>query len=273
VKARTTLELTRAPAAHPLLEGVKTMYGYSDLESGLWAPAPYAVGGLPVLRLADERSSGTAALWQVGLRSGRASTADAPGHVGATVIVSASAAVLTNRSIGQGDTRRFVANLLAHHLGPGGALIFDDMHQGLTSLYDAQAFFGDSRFHATLGFLFAAWLVWVLGSSNRLAAPRLVPDEPLQRDFLAAAGGFMARRLDRCAAGLMLMNEWFDEIRRRRGMLESRVPPWAELEATPALDRALYRELRESHERLENGRPVDMRRLHNVLQHAREAIG
>jgi hypothetical protein len=35
----------------------------------------------------------------------------------------------------------------------------------------------------------------------------------------------------------------------------------------------MYEELKASHERLASGRPVDLARLHNILQQAREAIG
>jgi len=265
-----------APAAeHDLLDGVETLVGYSDSASGLW-DARSRSRNVPVLRLVNERTTSAPAMWQVGtvLRDEEADprTSVARGYVGGTIIVSASASFLTNRNVGLGDARRFVANLLRHHLGPGGAVIFDDMHQGLSSLYDADAFFGDSRLHKTLAFFIAAWLVYVLGSTNRLAAPRSVPVEPRQRDFLAAAGGFMARRLDRCAAGLLLLNEWFDEVRRQRGIAGTG-PPWRELEATPTLGADVYRALRDAHERLESGRPVPLLRLHNLLLKAREAIG
>ena len=95
---------------------------------------------------------------------------------------------------------------------------------------------------------------------------------PRQADFLAAAGGFMARRLDRRDAALLLLEDWFEEVRRRRGA-EGAVPPWQEIEATPTLARPLYEELRESYERLQSRRTVDLVRLHNVLKAAREAIG
>ena len=146
------------------------------------------------------------------------------------------------------------------------------MHQGLSVLYDAAALVRDPRLKYTTLFLLAAWLIYLLGASNRLAAPSLLAKVPRQADFLAAAGGFMARRLDRCDAGLMLFEDWFAEVRRRRGV-EGSAPPWAEIEATPALGRSVCGELRESYERLQAGRAVDLVRLHNILQAAREAIG
>ena len=168
------------------------------------------------------------------------------------MIVVGSGTLLTNRNIGGGDTRRFVANLLEHHSGSGAR----DLRRhapGLSTLYDSTAFFKDSRLHATLGFLIAAWLVYLLGSSNRLVPPVTARAAPRQSDFLAAAGGFMARRLDRCAAGLLLIDEWFDEVRRARRLPSATVPPWAELAATPTLARATLDELRDSHDRARGG--------------------
>ena len=75
------------------------------------------------------------------------------------------------------------------------------MHQGLSSLYDASALLRDARLRYTIWFVLAGWLVYVLGGSNRLAPPRSPRSVPKQGDFVGAAGGFMARRLDRGAAG------------------------------------------------------------------------
>jgi hypothetical protein len=213
-----------------------------------------------VLRLATVSSEGIDAMWQLPSGRGR-------------IILSASGTLLTNDNVGSGDARYFIANLIRHHLAPGAAVIFDDMHQGLSSLYDAGAFFRDRRLQYTGLFLLAAWLVYLLGSSNRLAPPVRERTEPRQGDFLAAAGGFLARRLDPLAVGSMLMAEWFDEVRRARGLPPGSDPPWTELAATPALDVSTYEKLRTCHERLATGRPVDLARLHNVLQQAREAIG
>jgi hypothetical protein len=114
--------------------------------------------------------------------------------------------------------------------------------------------------------------VYVLGTSNRLAPPRAPRSVPKQGDFVAAAGGFMARRLDRRAAGLLLIDEWLDEVRRARGLPRG-APLWAELEATPTLARRVYEELHSIHRALTGGRAVDLVRLHNTLKEAREAIG
>jgi hypothetical protein len=68
------------------------------------------------------------------------------------------------------------------------------------------------------------------------------------------------------------VNEWLDEVRRARGLPRD-ASPWSELEATPALARGVYEQLRAYHRKLTAGQAVDMVGLHNVLRAAREAIG
>jgi hypothetical protein len=257
IAARTALEIVPA-VEHPLLADVGPLRGYSDDASEVWSlrkPDP----SLLVLRLATESSSGNDALWQRPYGNGE-------------IVVAASASLLANRDIGEGGARELVRNLLRHRLGEGGAVIFDDMHQGLSSLYDAAALLRDSRLRYTIWFVLAAWLVYVLGTSNRLAPPRTPHSVPRQGDFVAAAGGFMARRLDRGAAGRLLLDEWLDEVRRARGLPRG-TPLWPELEATPTLARGVYEELHGYERTLARGGAVDLVRLHNSLLKAREAIG
>ena len=256
IAARTELELKRA-GTHPLLEGVETLHAYSDDPSEIWSlrPDPSSL----VLRLATESSSGNDALWERPYGDG-------------DIIVAASGSLLANRNIGQGDARELVRNVLRYRLGEGGAVIFDDMHQGLSSLYDAAALLRDARLRYTIWFVLAAWLVYVLGTSNRLAPPRAPRSVPKQGDFVAAAGGFMARRLDRNEAGRLLLDEWLDEVRRARGLPRG-TPLWPEIESTPTLARSVYEELHSYDRTLASGAAVDLVRLHNTLLKAREGIG
>jgi len=246
---------------HPLMEGVSALRGYSDSRSAIWVPAePFSFGDDRVLLgIASERTTGVHAAWQRVYGNGH-------------IIVVASGTLLTNRVVADSDAGRFLMNVIRHHVGDDGAVIFDDMHQGLSAVYDAGAFFRDPRFHRTLWFLLGAWLVYVLGSSNRFAPPVPAPAAPTQRDFIEAVAGFMARRLDERDAAKALLDAWFDEVRRARG-LGGREPPWAALEAVPTLDAATRERLRERCEALEAGGKVDLVELQNLLRTAREAIG
>jgi len=257
IPANTAIEFVPV-TEHPLFEGVASLHGFSDGPSEVWRgryPDQYRLA----LRLAFETSSGLDAMWELPRGRGQ-------------IILAASGSLLANRNIGVGDARRFVDNLIRHHLGPGGAVIFDDMHQGLSTLYDASAFLRDERLTYTIWFVLAAWLVYIVGSSNRLAPPRGRHVVPRQGEFLAAAGGFMARRLDKRAAGLLLIEEWLDEVRRARGFAHG-TALWTELQKTPTLARGVYEELHDFQRRLASGGAVDLVRLHNVLKQAREAIG
>ena len=83
----------------------------------------------------------------------------------------------------------------------------------------------------------------------------------------------MARRLDKRDSAELMFDDWFDEIRRRRGLAADRGPPWDALAATPALGRRLLAALKDNHDRVERGENVDLVELHNLLRQARKAIG
>lgn len=250
-----------APVGHPLMAGVDSLAGYSDSESTKWVPAAGATfGGRPYFRLAVDTAADSDAGWQIPAGDGH-------------VLLLASGSLFANHLIADADSGQFIANLLAHHLGPGGAFVFDDIHHGLTTLYDPAAFFDDSRVHATIGFLIAAWFVYLLGATNRVAPVRPERGEPRQADLLAAVGGFMARRLGRRQTGLVLFENWFREIRRRRGLADAAGAPWEALAATPTLSRQLLSRLRADYDRLRQGDPVDLVALHNLIRKARKAIG
>lgn len=248
-----------AVGAHPLMEGVEVLRAYSDEPSELWEATPLDSSRL-YLRLAIERSSGLDGIWQ------------SPHELG-QVILAGSGSLLTNHVVADTDAARLLANIVRYNLSADGTVIFDDMHQGLSVLYDAEAFFGDPRLHYSLWFLIAGWFVYLLGSSNRLAPPRSLNDGPRQGEFFNAVGGFIARRTDPRDAGVALLDEWFDEIRRVRELPGGDEPLWAALEATPTLGRRIYEDIRRDHSRLKSGRAVDLVRLHNTLRQARKAIG
>ena len=243
------------------MANVATLRGFSDEVSDLWTVHSDDPDRL-VLRLATESSQGIDALWQLPSGRGR-------------VFLSASGTLLTNENVGGSDARYFVANLIRHHLAPGGAVIFDDMHQGLSALYDA------SRIScATSACSTRSGSCSPRGSSTcsarAIGSLRRVRErtEPRQGDFLAAAGGFMARRLDPWAAGSLLIDEWFDEVRARAG---SAAGKRSTVDRARGDSDARARHLRGA-ERVPRAarprrRPVDLARLHNVLKRAREAIG
>lgn len=253
--------VTLTPLAHPLFAGVDSLVGFSDTPSTRWEVfSRLRYSERPWLQLAVDAASAEPAAWQIPLDEG-------------SILLLASGSLLANHLIADADAPRFVRNLIGYHLGAGGAFVFDDMHHGLTTLYDPAAFYSDSRVHATLAFVIAAWFVYLLGSTNRIAPIRPERAEARQADLLAGVGGFMARRLDPRETGLMLFEDWFREIRRHRNPGDDAESVWRALAATPTLAPALRARLREHYDRLRQGDAVDLVALHNLIRKARKAIG
>ena len=235
-----------AANAHPLARGVQTLVGESDHLASVWRVAAAPAG--PRLRLATLRDYDVDAVWHLPHERGR-------------IFVFALASLFTNRALGEADNAVLFSNLLRHHLAPGKAVIFDDMHQGLTELYDPAAFFNDPRLHVSILFVLGLWLLYMAGAWNRLAPARPAPREATQLDFVRAVGSFLARKLSRAAAGRLMFETWFQSgDGASRGDFEH--PPWDQLAANPTVDAATLAALREDHAKLAAGKRIDLRALH-----------
>lgn len=255
-EAAVTLE---GITAHPLMSGVERLQGVSDFPAAAWEASREEDDHRALLRLARESGSGADALWQVPYGNGH-------------MIVSALGSPLTNRAIGEADNRVFVANLLNYHLTAGAGVIFDDMHQGLSDLYDPEAFFSDARLGATLLFVLGFWALYVVGSDNRLAPLREPRRLPSQTGFVAGVGGFLARKLSPAEAGRLMISTWLDELRRRGTVPRGEGPPWQDLAALSAVDGERVERLRRHHEALARGRKVDLKDVHNTIEELRRML-
>lgn len=204
------------------------------------------------------------ALWQFRYGSG-------------TILVSSYADLFANGNLARADNARLLSNLVAQAVGLGGAVIFDDMHQGDSALYDPAAFFNDPRLHASLALLFAIWLVYLLGYSNRFAAPRALSPGVPPATFARAVGGFYARSIDARDAAQSLITRFHAEARRRLKR-PGTGPAWEFLERTPAVDQALVKALRREQAQLDALRatpgkyPRDLRRLAALIHQLRESL-
>lgn len=237
---------------HPLLEGVEELQGVSDSVSSLWYPVLWESPDF-VLRLTTIDEYDTEAMWLLPRGDGQ-------------IILSASASLLSNRMLGESSNAQFFANILAWHLRPGGTVIFDDFHQGLSDLYDPEAFFGDERLHNSVWFIFLFWFLYLVGSSNRLVPVRKATAQSSQVDLVRAMGGFMARKLSEAEAGRVMVQNWLQELRRSGHIVTNTThPPWNHLETMPLIDTAVLAEVRDSYSRLGRGEKVDLKGLHNKL--------
>ena len=127
--------------------------------------------------------------------------------------VSSQPDLFGNHTLGLADNARLFNNLINHALSENGVVIFDDMHLGLSDLYDAENFFSDQRLHHTLWFIGLFWLVYLIGYSNRLA-----PVKPSQKrhssiEFVEAMAGYFARRIKPLNTARSLLEQFHSEVR------------------------------------------------------------
>jgi hypothetical protein len=242
---------------HPLLEGVQTVGALSEYPSVKWR-AWLQGQGAAVVELAHDPVSGVPVLWVLPLRNGQ-------------VILSAYGSIFTNKVLGNDDNARLLANIVRWSVHGRGKFIIDDAHQGLVGFYDPSAFFGDRRLHLTLWWLLGLWLVFVL-SSQRLR-PAITKWNPIDiTGFVRATGGFMARVLRPAVVGQQLFANFFNDARIRIGLPPNGAPVWDWLSVQAAVEPQDVQRLQELHVKVQQGRRVDLLRLHNLLVRVRTAL-
>jgi Domain of unknown function (DUF4350) len=235
--------------AHPLLEGVHSVRVVSELPASRWRASP--MDRATVLQIGEIAGNGDPAIWL--RRQGEGA-----------VMTFAVASIFSNRLIGQGDNAKLLSNVIAWSLRSGGAVIFDDAHQGDVSYYDAKAFFRDPRLHRSLGWIVLLWFVFVLGVQRLRARPR--DWNPIDvTAFVAMSGEFFASALTPAAAGSRLFENFFNSIRRRLNLGQDGRPLWDWLSVQAAVSGGELSELRRLHDRVQAGRSVDLIRLQNLL--------
>jgi hypothetical protein len=221
---------------HAYFTGVQKVVALTDYESQSWAvKVPYE--GF-VLTLAHDRDTGEGAFWTRPLGAGR-------------IIVSGFGSIFTNRALGLADNARLLSNIIATNLGPRGAVLFDDVHQGLGANYDPAKFYRDPRLHLTIAVVAGLWLSWVLGGT-RLRLPISRTPVPREAELVHATGGFLARVLTPAAAARRM----FDHFLERR--------PWELLERQPRIAAADLAQLKMWFSQLDTER-VPLVRLHNLM--------
>lgn len=210
------------------------------------------------LPLLNEKDSASPAVWQVRIGQG-------------TAIVSRFAGLLGNDTLTRADNAQFVMNLFSLYRTEQGVVIFDDMHQGASDLYDPQAFYADSRLHATLWFLFGFWLLYLVGRSNRIAPPATTRMTMHAVDFVRAVGGLFARRLSRHTAAQAMFKHFFNDIRAQYGRAQNGEPAWDILERAPRVPPRDIRKLRKYYAAPEGAAPK-LVPLHNLLLNTRKHL-
>ena len=243
---------------HPLTRDVVSVSAHSAgrLDRGWYLTG--ANHGRVVLPLLAEVENG-AAFWEARVGSGR-------------LWVSRYSDLFANTGLGEADNARFVANLVAWALGPNGRVIFDDMHQGVTDIYDAKAFFSDPRFVSTMMFMVGFWLLYLVGRSRRLAPAREAVSHYYAADLARAMAGFFARRLSAVTTERQLFAFFFNDIRSRYGLPTNGQPVWSMLSGMSRVSADDINGLRTHYERAAAGRKPNLVAVARLMRRTRDSL-
>jgi hypothetical protein len=235
--------------AHPLMNGVHGLQLTSDLPASRWAATPMDSSG--VLQIAQAADGGNAVIWIRRQGNGQ-------------VILLGVAGLFSNRDLGSADNARLLANVVGWSLEPGGAVIFDDAHQGAVDYYDAKAFYKDPRLHRTLWWLIFLWFVFVLGIQRFRGHPAGIRAADVTA-LIGRSGDFFAAAVTPSTAGARLLANFFNSIHRRVGTREDGSPVWDWLLSQAAVSRSEISELQQLQARIQSGRRFNLPRLQNLL--------
>jgi len=236
----------------PLLRGVQSVIAWSDFPPPGWTWNMSLPRDGFALALAHARETGEEVLWIRPRGEGN-------------IIVCGFGSIFSNRALGRADNAQLLANIVGASLGGGGAVLFDDEHQGLAAAYDPGKFYKDSRLYATLGVLAAVWFIWVLGST-RLRLPLLRVAAPREAELVQSTGTFLARVLSPPAAARRMYEHFFRHLRARVGRAAADdTPRWEWLAHHPRLARADLEQLREWYAHCHSEGRVPLVALHNLM--------
>lgn len=242
----------RPRGAHPLLSGVRRIVAPLPPASRSWRA--YPTRGRLTLELAARRPGGLPVLWLE--RFGRGQ-----------IILSALAGPFCNAGLAIAGNARLLANIVSWSRSPGGAVVFDDAHEGLSAFYDAWAFFADPRLHATLIWIVLLWLIFVVGSQPLRPGPRAwqPPDESA---YIEGSARYLAAVVEPGQAARRLIEDFLGELPGSPDRGAAR--RWLASQAGIAgADRTA---LNSCDERCRAGRRVNLTRLHSLLARLRRNL-
>ncbi len=194
-------------------------------------------------------------------------------HLGAgRLIVATDTTMFANARLGQADNARLLNNLLGLTLRPGGGVIVDDMHQGISALYDPVAFARDRRVHVSVMFMLGLWLAWIVGHGNRFGPRQSVQPHESGARFARAVGGLLARQASPAAVAGALIAAFERDCRRRypercaTGFSATALAKW------PAMPAPATQGFLEAERALAAGRTPDLIVLANDLRTLRNCL-
>ena len=240
-----------ATGPHALLAGVKKLGLETDYEPEEWSlRMPYDNFVLTLPRSANAEG----ALFEQRLGAGR-------------ILLMTGGTAFSNRALGNDDNARLFSNIVATSLAPGGAVLFDDLRQGLSASYDPARFYRDPRLIRTALIVFATWFVWVLGST-RLRAPPILRHDPSEAELVRRSGDLISRTVAPHLVALRLYDQFFAALARDERRANSGVDvddDWSWLERHAALLPQELDQLRTWYAAALAGRAVPLVPLKNLL--------
>jgi len=244
---------------HPLTANIHSLQAtWLESEGINWA-----VSGVSeqrsLLVLFKDREDQQPALWLAAAGAGYA-------------IITRHADLLSNVSLGRADNARLLENMIMQLVAADGHVIFDDMHQGLSAIYEPDAFFHDPRLLHTLFFMLALWIVYIMGHTNRFAPVKEKRQRLNLRDHIMGIGNLFARRLHTSAVAMRHVQHFFNEVRSCYGLPQNSQPVWELLRTNAAIDARDLKAVMRSVARAEQHRHINLVRLTNKLNSLRRKM-
>ena len=240
---------------HALLAGVDRVVALSPLPAGRWDLS--ASNRTLALALAKRVDDGDPVLWLERRGAGQ-------------IILCAVGSAFSNAGLALGDNARLLTNIIGWSLGPGGAVIFDDAHQGQTAFYDAEAFFADPRLHRTVGWVVLLWLIFVLGPLP--LRPIQAHSRPLdEAAYVEASARYLAAVVPQQDAARRLIECFIETLRERLDLVDDR-SAWRWLDAQVRAAPVRRRELRARYARALAGERVDLTETQNLITELKRTL-
>lgn len=259
-KGPTTEDILLSPvSSHPVLYGVRNVYAPAVTEKDERTQLKLDGRHRSSMKLLENPRTGNPYFWLARLGRGR-------------IWIAQHGDLFGNVSLGKKDNARLLDNILDLSLSKRGAVIFDDMHHGNSALYDPEAFFSDSRLHNTLWFVFAFWLIYVVGYNNRLAPLRQNPVVYRNIDFVDAVGNLIARNIDKDHSMDLMFTHFFNSVRQQYRLPTNGAPVWNLIDKVAGVNSRDLKLLKESYNTRFSKKSKDLVKIHNLLLRVRSAL-
>lgn len=245
--------------SHPLLDRIAKIHAGptfgQDANANLVNESHHRIA----VKLLKNSETQLPAFWRISIGRGK-------------IWVSRYADIFGNVSLGKADNAKLLANLISLSLGDQGTVLFDDMHMGLSDLYDPDSFYSDPRLHYTILFIIAFWLLYILGFTNRFGPIEKSPLRRKMSEFVHATGGLLARRSDKREVANKLVEHFSSEVITRLSLTHDRQSVWKKLAEHPNSDRRALERFTRIVNTLHYGGKANLVTLTNLIHRLRNSL-